>query len=95
MAKHQTKTVRLTTRYSEPEYARLVEAAKRANCRNLSEYQRVAALTRRVSVVPVQDRRDLISVMVECAAAIEASPAGPIKDRAILRALEAFDRVTK
>jgi hypothetical protein len=93
MAKRQPRSRRITTRYSDDEYKRLVLYAKRANCRNISEYQRVAALTRDVSVVPVQDRRDLISSLVDCTAAIERAPAGAVKDLAMQRAIETFERI--
>jgi hypothetical protein len=93
MAKRQRRTRRITTRYSDEEYARLVKYAVQANCRNISEYQRVAALTRKVSVVQPQDRRDMISALVDCTAAIERSPAGPVKDLAMQRALEVFERI--
>jgi len=88
------RTIRYTTRWSPKEFKRLSERAKKSGARNPASYLRAKALNGPDSRMPDYDmQRAILNAMTECTAEIRLSPPGPAKDRAMISAENAFDRI--
>ena len=83
-------------RMSEYDYQRLAERAVRAGAKTISAYLRAAALTGPEFELPAwATLRDMRNECITLTGAIQNSPPGPIRDRALAKAKEALERICR
>jgi hypothetical protein len=86
----------VNVRMSEQKHQRLVERAKRSRARTPSAYIRAAALTGREFELPCWDAlREMRNELMRLTGEIQRSPPGPVRDRALEKAFDALDRITR
>jgi hypothetical protein len=78
---------------AEDEFQQLPVRATKARALSPSEYVRTAVLgLPQFEVGSAQMQRETVNALIELAGAITASPAGPLRDLALERAIDAIDR---
>jgi hypothetical protein len=96
MKRHHVRDRIVTVRLSEIDHHRLVERCVRARAKTPSAYIRAAALTGQEFELPCYDTlRELINAMIKCTGEIQATPPGPVRDRALEAAIAALDRISR
>src|SRR6266850_490793 len=90
---HQ-RTRNLTTRWSEYDYKRLVQRAKRAGAKTPSAYIRAATLAgSEFEMPPFETIRDLRNEVIRLAAALEALPPSKLVNETLAEAKAALGRI--
>jgi hypothetical protein len=90
------RTRRIAIRLSESDHKRLVERAERARAKTPSAYIRAAALTGQEFELPCWDAlREMRNECIRLTGAINNSPPGPVRDRALEAAINALDRISQ
>ncbi|WP_422271592.1 plasmid mobilization protein [Bradyrhizobium sp.] len=86
----------VNVRMSEHDRQRLAERAIRAGAKTPSAYIRAAALTGQEFELPAwATLRDLRNECIRLTGAINSSPPGPVRDRALEAAIDALDRISR
>jgi hypothetical protein len=74
----------------------LIERAERARAKTPSAYIRAAALTGREFELPCWDAlREMRNELIRLTGEVQATPPGPVTDRALEAAINAIDRITR
>jgi hypothetical protein len=90
------RTRRLSVRLSEHDRERLVERAIRAGAKTPSAYLRACGLTGlEAEMPPWATLRDMRNELIRLTGEIQNSPPGPVRDRALEKAIDALDRISR
>jgi hypothetical protein len=86
----------LRVRISDHEHRVLLERASKAEASTPSAYVRAAALTGREFEIPSNEmRRQIRNELIRLTGAIQNSPPGKVRDRALEAAINTLDRISQ
>ena len=90
------RTKIVNVRMSEQEHQKLIERAERSRASTPSAYIRAAALTGEEFELPSWAAlREMRNECIRLTGAINSSPPGPTRDRALEAAINALDRISR